>query len=83
MLVAILAIFLIMLIARSIIGFVITLGRYRPHGGMAALFEVVFSATDPIMRPLEKALPPIRGFSIAFPIAWIGTLILINVARGI
>ena len=77
--------FLLLLIVRGIMSWVFALSRFRPTGVVAALMEIVYSLTDPVLRPLERLLPPVRlggtALSLAYPVAWTATVVLMNVAR--
>lgn len=79
-----LGVFLVLLFARWIISLLIQFARVRPTGPLAVVFEVVYTVTDPVLRPLERALPPIRignfAFSLAFLVLIIAVSILMNVA---
>lgn len=84
-LVYILFAFLVLLVSRAVIGYVSMLSHFRATGAVAGIFELVYTATDPVLRPLDRLLPPVRigrvGLSLSFPVAWIATLLLISVAR--
>jgi YggT family protein len=77
--------FLILMLVRGVMSWVLAFSRYRPAGGMAAVLEVAYSATDPVIRPLDRILPPLRigrsAISLSYPIVWIATLILMQVVR--
>lgn len=54
-------VFLLTLIARFILSFVLTTGRrWRPGRGSAAALEVVWSVTDPPLKALRRVIPPLR-----------------------
>ncbi len=65
----------------------VTLSSYRPSGAMAALFELVYTATDPVLRPLDRVLPPVRvgraAISLSFPVVFIAVSLLMGVARSL
>ena len=77
--------FLILMLVRGVMSWVLAFSSYRPAGGMAAVLEVAYSATDPVIRPLDRVLPPIRigrsAISLSYPIVWIATLILMQVVQ--
>lgn len=54
---------------------------------MAALFELVYTATDPVLRPLDRVLPPVRvrraAISLSFPVVFIAVSLLMGVARSL
>ena len=50
---------------------------WRPSGAVAALLEIVYSATDPPLRALRRVLPPPRLGSVALDLAFIVVVIVI------
>ncbi|HCT80777.1 MAG TPA: YggT family protein [Micromonosporaceae bacterium] len=57
----VLDVFLLTLITRFILSFVLTTGRrWRPGRGSAAALEVVWSVTDPPLKALRRVIPPLR-----------------------
>lgn len=51
----------VILLARFIIDWVQLLARsWRPRGVVAALCEAIFTVTDPPLRALRNAIPPVR-----------------------
>jgi len=60
-------VFLLTLVARFIMSFVVTNGRrWRPGRGSAAALEVVWSVTDPPLRALRRVIPPLRLGTVSF-----------------
>ena len=74
--------FLLLLIARLVISYVVALSTYRPRGYMAVLFEVVYTITDVPLRPLDRVLPAVRigpmALSLSFPILFLAVSILLS-----
>lgn len=65
----ILLVFLLFLIARFVVEWVMQFARsWRPAGLVAAGLEVVYSTTDPPLKLLRRVIPPLRlgGISIDF-----------------
>jgi YggT family protein len=57
---------------RFIVDWVMVFARsWRPTGGVAAVLELAYSATDPPLRALRRFLPPLRLGSVAFDLAFI------------
>jgi YggT family protein len=54
---------------------------------MAAMFELIFTATDPVLRPLDRVLPPVRigrtAISLSFPVVFIAVSLLMGVAGSL
>lgn len=81
----VLLVFLLLLIARFVIDWVIQLSRrWRPGGVLAAGLEVVYSATDPPLKLLRRILPPLRLGAVSIDLGYIvlffAVYILMNVA---
>lgn len=50
-----------LIIARIVIDWIQVLAQqWRPTGGVAAVFEVIYSITDPPLNAVRKIVPPIR-----------------------
>src|SRR5262245_66135680 len=53
-------IFFLILIARFVLSLIMMFApQWHPKGPVLLLFEAVYSATDPVLRPLRRILPPI------------------------
>ena len=78
---------LVLLLIRGVMSWVFAFSRFRPVGGVAAVLEIAYSATDPVLRPLERWIKPVRigrtALSLAYPIAWITIIVLMQVVRGL
>ncbi|RJQ78180.1 YggT family protein [Pseudonocardiaceae bacterium YIM PH 21723] len=70
-------IFVVLLIVRMILDWVAVAGG---GGGGARVRAFAYSATEPVIAPVRRALPPIRaggvGIDIAFTVVFIAALIL-------
>lgn len=80
--------YLILLFARLVIGWIGVFARdWRPSGPLVVVLEVVYSATDPPLNALRKVIPPLTIGSIrldlGFMILFFVTIILYNVLRGL
>jgi YggT family protein len=80
---AVLAFFLL-LIGRLILDWVQALARaWRPHGIVLVIAEVVYTVTDPPLRALRRAIPPLRigafQVDLAFFVLFLGTSILLGI----
>lgn len=84
-----LLVFLLLLIARFVVEWVIQLARaWRPAGLVAAGLEVVYSATDPPLKLLRRLIPPLRlggisvdlGFIVLFFVVYILLSVVANLA---
>lgn len=73
-------VFLLTLIARFILGTVLSLGRrWRPARGAAATLEVVWSVTDPPLKALRRVIPPLRVGTVSVDLASLVLLVIVFV----
>lgn len=84
----VLYLFLLLLIIRFVADWVQVLARdWHPHGLVAALLEIVYSATDPPIRALRRVLPPLRVGSVAldlsFMVIFFAVIVLIQVLGSV
>ena len=80
----ILTIYLVILIARLVLDYVVIFARdWRPSGVILVVVEAIYTVTDPPIKALRRVIPPIRigniSFDLAFLIVLIGVQVLINV----
>ncbi|WP_084631519.1 YggT family protein [Demequina aestuarii] len=76
--------FMLVLFARMILGFVMSFSReWRPQGAMLVVTEAVFTVTDPPLRFLRRFIPPLQfgqvRLDIAFLVLFFGCSILYQV----
>jgi YggT family protein len=81
----VLAIYLVILIGRMIIGWIQVFARsWRPTGVVLVLAEGIFTATDPPLKFLRRYIPPLRigtvAMDLSYMVLFIVVLILLQVA---
>jgi YggT family protein len=81
----VLTIYLVILIARMIFGWVQVFARdWRPTGILLVLAEAIFTVTDPPLKFLRRFIPPLRlgmvAMDLSFMVLFIVVLILLEVA---
>ena len=81
----VLTIYLVILIARMIIGWIQVFARdWRPTGIVLVLAEAIFTVTDPPLKFLRRFIPPLRlgmvALDLSFMVLFIVVLILLEVA---
>lgn len=58
---------------------------WRPRGGMLVVAEFVYTTTDPPIRTVRRALPPLRLGAVALDFGWsivmLVTIILMSIVR--
>lgn len=67
---------ILFLVARLVISFVLQFSRrWRPGRGAAATMELVWSVTDPPLKPLRRVIPPLRvggaSLDLSFIVLWL------------
>jgi YggT family protein len=82
----VLLVFLLLLIARLVVDWVMVFARqWRPGGLVAAGLEVVYSATDPPLKALRRVIPPLRlgtvSLDLGFMVLMFAVFILMNVTN--
>ena len=80
----VLTIYLVILIARLVLDYVVIFARdWRPKGVVLVIVEAIYTVTDPPIKALRRVVPPLRigniSFDLAFLIVLIGVQILINI----
>ncbi|MGV1003659.1 MAG: YggT family protein [Candidatus Nanopelagicales bacterium] len=72
--------YLLLLIARMVIGLVVAFARdFQPRGLVLVAFESVFSVTDPPLKALRRVIPPLRLGQISLDLAFLVLFILLQV----
>jgi YggT family protein len=56
--------------------------NWRPNSFLLAIFEVIYSITDPPMKYVQRFVPPLRLGGIALDLSFIVLLIAINLLQG-
>jgi YggT family protein len=80
-----LSVYLVVLIARMIIGWIQVFARsWRPTGVILVIAETVYTLTDPPLKFLRRYIPPLRlgtvAMDLSFMVLFIVVLILLRVA---
>ncbi|MEX3566082.1 YggT family protein [Micrococcus endophyticus] len=54
--------------------------RWRPTGAALVVASAVYAVTDPLMRPVRRAVPPVNlggiGLDVAFLLVFLGVVLL-------
>jgi len=80
----ILWLFLVLLIARLVFDYIQMFARsWRPTGPLLVVAEVIYTVTDPPLKALRRAIPPLRfgafQVDLAFFVLFLGTSILLGI----
>jgi YggT family protein len=72
--------FLLTLLARFVLGWVLQFARrWHPGRGAAAALESVWSVTDPPLKALRRVIPPLRIGTVSIDLASIVLLVILFV----
>jgi YggT family protein len=73
-------VFLLTLLARFVLGWVLQFARrWHPGRGAAAALESVWSVTDPPLKALRRVIPPLRIGTVSIDLASIVLLVILFV----
>jgi YggT family protein len=73
-------VFLLTLLARFVLGWVLQFGRrWQPGRGAAAALESVWSVTDPPLKALRRVIPPLRIGTVSLDLASLVLLVILFV----
>lgn len=76
--------FKLALFARIIIDYARMFAKnWRPNSFLLAVFEIIYSITDPPMRYVQRFVPPLRLGGIALDLSFIVLLIAVNLLQGV
>jgi YggT family protein len=76
--------FFLMLVARFVLSLIVMFApQWQPKGPLVLLFEVVYSVTDPFLRPLRRILPPIGAGGIRIDLSMLMLFVLVSLAMTI
>jgi YggT family protein len=75
----ILTIYLLILIARIVVDYVMLFARdWRPRGVVLVVVEVIYTLTDPPLKLLKRFIPPLRLGGISLDLAFLVLFILVS-----
>ena len=78
----IIGLFKLALFVRIIIDYVRMFARnWRPNSFLLAIFEVIYTVTDPPMRFVQRFVPPLRLGGVTLDLSFIVLLIAANIAQ--
>ncbi|MEY3578486.1 MAG: hypothetical protein RIS49_464 [Actinomycetota bacterium] len=76
--------FKLALFARIIIDYARMFAKnWRPNSFLLAIFEIIYSITDPPMKYVQRFVPPLRLGGIALDLSFIVLLIAVNLLQGV
>jgi YggT family protein len=77
-------VFFMILIARFVLGLIVMFApQWHPKGPALLIFEAVYSATDPFLRPLRRILPPVGAGGVRIDLSMMMLFILVWLAMAI
>jgi YggT family protein len=76
--------FFLTLVARFVLSLIVMFApQWHPKGPLLLLFELVYSVTDPFLRPLRRILPPIGAGGIRIDLSMLMLFVIVSVAMSI
>jgi YggT family protein len=76
--------FFLILVARFVLSLIVMFApQWHPKGPMLLLFELIYSVTDPFLRPLRRILPPIGAGGIRIDLSMLMLFVLVSLAMSI
>jgi YggT family protein len=76
--------FLLLLLGRLVMEYVLTFARrWRPGRGAAATLELVWTATDPPLRALRRVIPPLRIGGVSLDLGFLLLLVVVSVLMSV
>jgi YggT family protein len=75
--------YLLLLIARMIIGLILVFARdFQPTGAVVIMFEFVMTVTDPPLKALRRLIPPLRIGQVSLDLAFLVLFIALQLLLG-
>lgn len=76
--------FFLVLVARFVLSLIVMFApQWHPKGPLLLLFELVYSITDPFLKPLRRILPPIGAGGIRIDLSMLMLFVMVSVAMAI
>lgn len=76
--------FFLMLVARFVLSLIVMFApQWHPKGPLLLMFELIYSVTDPFLRPLRRILPPIGAGGIRIDLSMLMLFVLVSLAMSI
>ena len=69
---------IVLIIARSILSFIVPMSGARPHPMLLSLNQLVFQITEPLLGPIRRALPTFGGLDFSPTVVLIVLLIILR-----
>ncbi|HEV2087174.1 MAG TPA: YggT family protein [Cryptosporangiaceae bacterium] len=80
----VLYLFLMLLLGRLVMEYVLVFARrWQPGRGAAAFMELVWSTTDPPLRALRRVIPPLRIGSVSLDLGFLLLLMIVSVLMSV
>ena len=71
--------YVLVLFARIVMGYVLAFTRYRPSGAAAVAFEFVYTVTDPPLKLLRRFIPDLRLGNFSLDLSFILLFIVLQI----
>lgn len=75
--------FQLFLLARLVLEYVQVFSRtWRPRGVLLVLAELVFTVTDPVIKPARRVIPPLRLGAVSIDLSYLVIYFISNLLVG-
>lgn len=79
-----LTVYWIILLARIILSWAMSLGWRPPYSGpVRTILDVIDAVTDPVLRPLRALMPPIRAGGVGLDLSPLIAFVILFVLRSV
>ena len=76
--------FFLVLVARFVLSLIVMFApQWHPKGPLLLFFELIYSVTDPFLKPLRRILPPIGAGGIRIDLSMLMLFVMVSVAMAI
>ncbi|MEV0287572.1 MULTISPECIES: YggT family protein [unclassified Kribbella] len=80
----VLLVFFLTLVARFVLSLIVMFApQWHPKGPLLLFFELIYSITDPFLRPLRRILPPIGAGGIRIDLSMLMLFVIVSLAMSI
>lgn len=79
-----LTIFMLLLIGRLIMDYVLMFARnYRPKGIAVVVLEILYSITDPPLKFLRRFIPPLRLGGVSLDLSFLVLFVIVSLGLSV
>jgi YggT family protein len=76
--------FMLLLLARLVMDYVMMFARsWQPKGAAVVVLEVIYSITDPPLKFLRRFIPPLRLGGVSLDLSFLVLFVIVSLALGV